>query len=609
MRTTDFNATITADQLNESMFKKFGSRVEFDKYTREELENYRNLLRTKLTQTETVAGFNELLANEGYQKDKFMLNLLNTRIKEMLGESKKQLSEKAVSKSQQQAAGVALAAKKAGKTPAGKGAAAEMAKMPKKELEKFAGTKHKGLPKKVKENTEWDDPVDQFVNTSDVNYEAPDEYDYGDKAQRMFLRHLKKLGIRVTGVNDDADPVIIAMNGDKMVAWFDVENAHGHIPNTNAMAESKKDKPDFLDMDKDGDKKEPMKKAVKDKNNAKGAMKDMFGGSAKDLTSKLKIKEGPDSEVHYGSITHPDGEGEELQYKFRVKNGKPVVVGCEDDRYWDECQADAEKYYHQMAEGYDTRDAYEKHDPKHPDFKKNYEKFKAANPSKKLADFVAKMKGSKIKEGAKPDFLDLDKDGNKKEPMKKAAKDKKKVKEGAMKQNYNIIIESLKQFIAEDEEGKAKDITAGTDMVNDFTSWMQRVGQYQTKSMIELSDSIRANFGQAEADAFKNAIQPALDETLSALTQSRETLTRAVATLAGEESAEPMGMGGDELVPDMGTDLAEPDTMNEPGDDFGAADAAAGGAEAAGRGLRESRTFKRAQKLAEAHSIMSRLAR
>ena len=30
-------------------------------------------------------------------------------------------------------------------------------------------------------------------------------------------------------------------------------------------AEAKKAKPDFLDMDKDGDKKEPMKKAVKDK--------------------------------------------------------------------------------------------------------------------------------------------------------------------------------------------------------------------------------------------------------------------------------------------------------------------------------------------------------
>lgn len=35
-----------------------------------------------------------------------------------------------------------------------------------------------------------------------------------------------------------------------------------------------------------------------------------------------------------------------------------------------------------------------------------------------------------VMEGSKPDFLDLDKDGNKKESMKKAAQDKKKVKEG-----------------------------------------------------------------------------------------------------------------------------------------------------------------------------------
>ena len=58
------------------------------------------------------------------------------------------LAEKAVSKAQQQAAGIALAAKRKGKTPAGKGAAAQMAKMSTKELEKYAGTKHKGLPAK-----------------------------------------------------------------------------------------------------------------------------------------------------------------------------------------------------------------------------------------------------------------------------------------------------------------------------------------------------------------------------------------------------------------------------------------------------------------------------
>jgi hypothetical protein len=63
------------------------------------------------------------------------------------------VTEKAVSRSQQQAAGIALAARKSGKKPQAGTASAEMAKMPEKELEKFASTKHKGLPKKVKETT------------------------------------------------------------------------------------------------------------------------------------------------------------------------------------------------------------------------------------------------------------------------------------------------------------------------------------------------------------------------------------------------------------------------------------------------------------------------
>jgi len=53
--------------------------------------------------------------------------------------------------------------------------------------------------------------------------------------------------------------------------------------------------------------------------------------------------------------------------------------------------------------------------------------------SKQKADDVEKddedekpKKNTKVKEAAKPDYLDFDKDGNKKEPMKKALKDKKK---------------------------------------------------------------------------------------------------------------------------------------------------------------------------------------
>ena len=44
----------------------------------------------------------------------------------------------------------------------------------------------------------------------------------------------------------------------------------------------------------------------------------------------------------------------------------------------------------------------------------------------------SKKKDKKVKESAKPDYLDFDKDGNKKEPMKKALKDKK-IKEGGEK--------------------------------------------------------------------------------------------------------------------------------------------------------------------------------
>jgi hypothetical protein len=46
-------------------------------------------------------------------------------------------------------------------------------------------------------------------------------------------------------------------------------------------------------------------------------------------------------------------------------------------------------------------------------------------------DSKTEKKSKSVKEAAKPDFLDVDKDGDKKEPMKKALKDKKTVKESS----------------------------------------------------------------------------------------------------------------------------------------------------------------------------------
>jgi cytochrome oxidase Cu insertion factor (SCO1/SenC/PrrC family) len=77
------------------------------------------------------------------------------------GDDKDELDEKAVSKAQQQAAGAALAAKR-GEAPKSElqPASKEMMKMSTKELEKFAGTKHKGLPKHVDEATEFGDDIE-----------------------------------------------------------------------------------------------------------------------------------------------------------------------------------------------------------------------------------------------------------------------------------------------------------------------------------------------------------------------------------------------------------------------------------------------------------------
>jgi len=105
--------------------------------------------------------------------------------------------------------------------------------------------------------------------------------------------------------------------------------------------------------------------------------------------------------------------------------------------------------------------------------------------------------------------------------------------------------------------------------------------------MLELADRIRDEMGADKADAFTQKIEPAINSAEQALTQTRKELESGVAILTGEETAtDPMG------EPDMDTDLnLEPDTMNTDtdSDEFGAADAEAGGTEPEGRDQRESR--------------------
>lgn len=69
--------------------------------------------------------------------------------------------------------------------------------------------------------------------------------------------------------------------------------------------------------------------------------------------------------------------------------------------------------------------------------------------NKRDFELMRKGKKSETKEGSKPDFLDLDKDGDKKEPMKKASKDKKGKKE-TVRVTESELIELIESMVNEE---------------------------------------------------------------------------------------------------------------------------------------------------------------
>jgi len=144
-----------------------------------------------------------------------------------------------------------------------------------------------------------------------------------------------------------------------------------------------------------------------------------------------------------------------------------------------------------------------------------------------------------------------------------------------------------KEDVNEGVEQQSELILAAKDMMDKVTGYLEDLASMKTEGMLELADRIRDEMGADKADAFTQKIEPAINSAEQALTQTRKELESGVAILTGEETAtDPMG------EPDMDTDLnLEPDTMNTDtdSDEFGAADAEAGGTEPEGRDQRESR--------------------
>ena len=82
MQIREFHKPLTAKQLNESLAKKFGYKLQLEQFTDVQLEDARNKLRTKLSQLELSESFDSVLESPLYQKTRLMLDCINQAIME-----------------------------------------------------------------------------------------------------------------------------------------------------------------------------------------------------------------------------------------------------------------------------------------------------------------------------------------------------------------------------------------------------------------------------------------------------------------------------------------------------------------------------------------------
>ena len=82
MNIREMNKPATSKQLNETMAKKFGTKIDVDSFTLEQLQDARNKIRSKVFDIETNESFAGLSQNRTYSKNKLFLDVLNAAISE-----------------------------------------------------------------------------------------------------------------------------------------------------------------------------------------------------------------------------------------------------------------------------------------------------------------------------------------------------------------------------------------------------------------------------------------------------------------------------------------------------------------------------------------------
>ena len=388
-------------------------------------------------------------------------------------------------------------------------------------------------------------------------------------------------------------------------------------------------KPDYLDFDKDGDKKEPMKKALKDKKK-KGPVKEgdgIYHDCAKSFKhpklGECECIPGQHTLLEDGTVTHYDVKFKKDGKLYIAKNvpiaeatdivseghkhaskktkSRKMKEGMGEDVFreiegindvYDELeQLNREKMGGSISEQLDNMRQHIE------GMYKLLDKYKSENmPTRNISKMDEGKNPTKahvmkmVKDGkSEKEMMDMHSDADK-DKLKAMIKDcKKEMKEN--KDQGKVIIENYFKSLIEGEEDKAEIVMAAKDMVDRITSWMEDTAEMQAESMLELGDAIRDELGVSQSESYIQTVKPSLESLYAALEVTRGALTSGVAKLTGEE--DPAQMMGDEAGAEPAVDADMEPSMDAeepaaPADDFDASEPAAGGEDEAGRAKRES---------------------
>ena len=313
----------------------------------------------------------ERMMHEAFDEGNTTLGNAIQGVLEMLDDGEEQVSEKAVSKKQQRFMGMVHAAQK-GEKPASKEVAKTAKGMGKKDAEDFAATKHKGLPEKKKPEAK----KEKTEETADNAGSSKGGFKYGGGIYDSMNRELENMISESMARLDESMSINLSMNNDE----------HGGPSKSLTVTAT----------DDDAMKLSQLLKSAGlgggDEGYGGGGYKPACGCGTPDCScGEEKMDEVDMNEPDYPTETETSGDA--LQYAGGLNKPKSTgqstvpVLASQDDRQHSYAEAE-EDALHRMME----------------------------------------MAGIAEAKGKKPDFLDIDKDGDKKEPFKKAVDDKKEEK-------------------------------------------------------------------------------------------------------------------------------------------------------------------------------------